>query len=301
MTIILTRLNEKMEIDPVTAAFVIGGIALFVNQRIANYGYNRAIREAKLALIIVVIVIVIIIILYFLIKKIWLYAKSKKSYEKSFKIEEKAITKEEDSESIEIEEPKEELPQIEEECITESPENEEECKPKPKKAKIAQRKNITIDLDENKRFFRHKELKLEEVEYLLAKGYRISEHRSLSSNKREKYLLKPRFNENDNHCYFVYAIAEFLESKRIIVSLFATVKPDLTFMIDGIRYAIEVETGNKINKDKKLIINKAEYMKNNFDYWFFVVINRNFVKRYRKIGKTVDIRYLSTSLKKLVN
>ena len=75
MTVILTRLNEKMEIDPVTAAFVIGGIALFVNQHLANYGYDRAIREAKLALIIVLIVIVISIILYFLIKKIWLYAK----------------------------------------------------------------------------------------------------------------------------------------------------------------------------------------------------------------------------------
>ena len=294
-----------MEIDVFTLTIVVGGIMLAISQALAInsyvkaiYEYGRAIKEATFALVIVLTIIASGSFIYLLVRNA--YDEVREIYVTSPEIEEEDTTEEEDSESIEIEEPKEELPQIEEECITESPENEEECKPKPKKAKIAKRKNITITLDADKRFFRHKELKLEEIKYLLAKGYRISEHRSLSSNKLEKYLLKPRFNENDNHCFVVYAIAEFLESNWIEVSLFATKKPDLTFEINGIKCAIEVETGNKINKDRKCILNKAEYMKNNFDCWFFVVINRNCVKKYRKIGKTVDIRYLPNFLKKLV-
>ena len=296
-----------MEIDVFTLTIVVGGIMLAISQALAInsyvkaiYEYGRAIKEATFALVIVLTIIASGSFIYLLVRNA--YDELREIYVTSPEIEEEGTTEEEDSESIEIEEPKNELPQIEEECITESPENEEECKTNemPKKAKIAKRKNITITLDADKRFFRHKELKLEEIKYLLAKGYRISEHKSLSSNKTEKYLLKPRFNESENHCYVVYAIAEFLESYNIIVSLFATVKPDLIFEIDRIKYAIEVESGSKINKDRKCILNKAEYMKNNFDCWFFVVINRNCVKKYRKIGKTVDIRYLPNFLKKLV-
>ena len=182
------------------------------------------------------------------------------------------------------------------------PKNEKQCKTNamPEIAENAQRKEITITLDADKRFFRHKELKLEEIKYLEAKGYKISKHTSLSSNKPELYLLKPRFNENENHCYVVYDIAEFLESEGIKVSKFTTKKPDLTFEINGKKYAIEVETGINSNKVKELLNNKVTLLKRDYDKWFFVVTNRNFVKKYRKFGKVVDIRYLSKQLLKIV-
>jgi len=168
----------------------------------------------------------------------------------------------------------------------------------PQIAAIPQRKEFNITLDSDKRFFRFRELKLEEVKYLLAKGYRISEHKSLSSNKKEKYLLKPRFNESVNHCFVVYDIANFLEKRCVNVSLFVTKKPDLVFEINSRKFAIEVETGKNRYKTEKLK-EKVKLLKI-YDYWFFVITNRNCSKQYRKFGKVVELRRLRNFLLKIL-
>ena len=98
----------------------------------------------------------------------------------------------------------------------------------------------------------------------------------------------------------VYDIVNFLESKGIQVSKFTTKKPDLTFEINSKRFAIEVETGKLIEKKKPQIIEKIKLLKENYDDWYFVVCDKKFVQRYRKLGKTIEKRYLANCLNKIL-
>ena len=159
---------------------------------------------------------------------------------------------------------------------------------------------VSINVDEFKGFYRHKSLNLHELKYLLAKKYQIIDRLSIVSGKKEKFLIKPRFNESINHMFVVCDIAEFLEAKGIKVKQFVTKKPDLTFELKGKKIAVEVETGVNHDKARKQLLEKVKELNSNYDYWFFVVTNRNYGKKYRKLGKTIEMRYLQTHLKKVL-
>ena len=135
---------------------------------------------------------------------------------------------------------------------------------------------------------------------MLYKDYQVVEKFSIVSNKKEKFLIKPRFNESLNHMFVTFDIAEYLEKKKINVEKFTTKKPDLVFEINNRKIAIEVETGTAYDKSKKQLIEKVKELNKNYDYWFFVVTNRNYGKKYRRLGKTIEMRYLQTHLKKLL-
>ena len=143
-------------------------------------------------------------------------------------------------------------------------------------------------------------LNLEEIKYLMAKGHRSFEAKSLLGKKKEKFLVKPRFNESLSHAFLVYDIANYLESKNIPCQKFTTRKPDIIFELNGKKFAIEVETGTVLHNRKKQILEKVSLLKQNYDKWFFVVTNPNFTKKYRKYGKSIDIRYLSNQLDKML-
>ncbi len=80
---------------------------------------------------------------------------------------------------------------------------------------------------------------------------------------------------------------------------FVTRKPDIVFIIKGVRYAIEIETGSAFSKVKNLK-EKVKLLNENYDKWFFVVTKRKFVKKFKQFGSAVDIRYLPIRLKKLL-
>jgi hypothetical protein len=154
-------------------------------------------------------------------------------------------------------------------------------------------------IDEEKGFFRLQGLRPSEVEYLLRKNYVQIRKKSIVSGKQENFLIRPRFNESINHMFVVHDIAEFLRKKGIDVQMYVTVKPDITFKINKMRFAVEVETGTKIVKDKKVIMNKVEQLKSRYDFWFFVVLNRNYARKYKEYGKAVELRSLQKYMQKL--
>ena len=94
-------------------------------------------------------------------------------------------------------------------------------------------------------------------------------------------------------------IAEYLEKNGIEVELYVTKKPDIVFQIKGKRYAIEIETGSGLTKIKNLI-EKTKLLNQNYNKWFFVVTNKNKVKKYKKLGDAVDKRYAKLRLDKLL-
>jgi len=160
------------------------------------------------------------------------------------------------------------------------------------------RRNVNIKVDSNKRYFHKKNISKDEVEYLLKKGYHIKKYKNILNGKMENFLLQPRHNESFTHLFLTHNISEFLEKKKIETVLFVTKKPDIVFEINGKMFAIEIETGSIFSKISRM----KEKLKvlENYDKWFFVVTDRNKVKKYKKYGDAVDKRYVKSKLDKLV-
>jgi len=159
-------------------------------------------------------------------------------------------------------------------------------------------RSVKIKVDSNKRYFHKKNITKDEVKYLLNDGYQIKKYKNLLNGKMEYFLLLPRFNESFTHLFLVHNISEFLEKNGIETELYITKKPDIVFQINGKRFAIEVETGSIFSKIERMK-EKLEILKN-YDEWFFVVTDRNKIKKYKKYGDAVDKRYLKSRLDKLV-
>jgi len=167
---------------------------------------------------------------------------------------------------------------------------------KEKKKKEQKEVNITVDL--NGRYFRKNKLSKDEIKYLLDEKYQIKKYKSLLTDKVEEFLLQPRHNESLTHLFMVKNIAEYLENNGIETELFTTAKPDITFEIQGKKYAIEIETGAGLSKISRMGA-KLEILKR-YDQWFFVVTDPNMVKKYLKFGKAVSSRYVKSRLDKLI-
>lgn len=160
-------------------------------------------------------------------------------------------------------------------------------------------RNVIINVDEYDLFFRKSKLNRDEIKYLLSKSYKIAKYKRLASNKKEEFLLKPRHNESLIHFFVVYDTANYLESKGIKVKKYTTKKPDLVFNLGKKSIAIEVETGGKIEKDRKVIIEKIKYLKENHDKWFFVVTDKTKTHKYKKLADSIDLRFLKQKITNL--
>ncbi|NPE26708.1 DUF87 domain-containing protein [Methanococcoides sp. SA1] len=161
-------------------------------------------------------------------------------------------------------------------------------------------KEINIKVDPKTRVHKSNNLSEDEKNYLAKKGFREESLKSIHTVKQEKYFIKPRFNETSKHLFVTYDIAEFLKSNNIKTELFVTKKPDIVFEINKKKYAIEIETGTVLEKAPSQLREKVKLLNKNYYEWFFVVTNLNKVKKYRKFGDTVDLRYLKTKLNRIV-
>ncbi|RLG10368.1 hypothetical protein DRN73_07960 [Candidatus Pacearchaeota archaeon] len=161
-------------------------------------------------------------------------------------------------------------------------------------------KKINIDLDESKGYFKKKGLKKDEIKYLVSKKYTIIKKKGLMDKKVQEYLIKPRFNESDMHCFVTYDIANYLESKGMEVKLYVTKNPDIIFKLNGKNVAIEIETGTKIKKDKKMVTEKVKELKKNYDEGVFVLTDNHNIRDYRKLMKTFELRSLKGKIDKML-
>jgi hypothetical protein len=158
--------------------------------------------------------------------------------------------------------------------------------------------SVNVNLD--KIFYKIEHLNQYEIKFLLTQGYQEFSHKSIISNKYEKYLLRPRFNESQGHLFFIYDIKEYLENEGIHVQDYTTRMPDLVFSIGENKFAIEVETGSVLSNMKKFQEKLNSLNRNYKKRWFFVVTNRNLVKKYRRYGKVIDPRFIKFNLDKII-
>lgn len=158
------------------------------------------------------------------------------------------------------------------------------------KSKINVNENILV----------HKKINLNkaEINFLKRKKFYEQKFKSCFNGKNEKYFIKPRFNESPTHLFVIYDILNYLLSKKIKADLYTTREPDIVFTLNNKTFAIEVETGAIIYK-KNRIYEKLDVLKK-YDFWFFVVTNRNFVSKYKEYGKVTDLRYLRGQIDRIL-
>ncbi len=158
-----------------------------------------------------------------------------------------------------------------------------------------ERPKVKLWANEEKGFYRCRNLNIHQINYLLCKAYRISYQRNIFG-KSEHYLLKPENRyETSEHFFLVQHLAHYLK-QFFKVELAQTRKPDIVFEFRNKKIAIEVETG-KVLRNKQNFLNKVQLNNKNFgEDWFFVVSNRGLVKKYKPHAKTYTRKSL---LKKL--
>lgn len=176
--------------------------------------------------------------------------------------------------------------------------NSEEVKEKVKPA--CKPSTDEINIDESKEFYKVRNLNDEEIKMLKDKGFKEIFQKSFITGKKENYLILERPNESSVHTFLVLEIKDFLERKGIKVKTFETRKADLVCEINGKEYALEIETGSTL-RVKNRINEKIDLLNSEgFEDWFFIVTDRNLVKKYRKYGKTIDPRWVANFLKKML-
>ena len=162
-------------------------------------------------------------------------------------------------------------------------------------------KKVVIHVDESKGFFKKSELNDEEIKYLLNNGYKESSHLGIATKSVERYLLKPHANEGDGHFFLVNDIYNYIRKFTDKVWMYNTVKPDVVFIDkNGKKIAVEVETGKVYFNNKKQLLDKIKNLNKEYDEWFFVLTEKNFVKEYSQLGKTYDKRNIGETLKTML-
>jgi hypothetical protein len=85
------------------------------------------------------------------------------------------------------------------------------------------------------------------------------------------------------------------------IKTFLSVKPDIVFEINGEEWAVEVETGIILKKNKNQLLAKIENLKYNYGRrWFFVITDRNLLKSYKRYGKTFTRRNIVGKIDKIM-
>ena len=163
-------------------------------------------------------------------------------------------------------------------------------------------KPIRMILDEDQGLYRVEGLSKNDIEYLMSKSYIQFETKSIISNKIEKFLIRPRFNESLPHAFMIFELAHFIRKQGNKVWLHQTKDADIVFDVNGKKYAIEVETGLSLKHfHTKLLDEKVNLMKKNYGKnWFFVVTDRKIASKYSQIADTCDKRYVLSKIKKII-
>jgi hypothetical protein len=156
-------------------------------------------------------------------------------------------------------------------------------------------------IDVHKGFFKHNDLKLDDVKYLVDKGYKEYNFKSITGNKKELYLLKPDYNESPQHFFLICDIENYIKTFTNKVQTFNTAKPDVIFKVNDKNYAIEVETGRLYERDKKKLFEKIKTLKKEYPKrWFFVVTNKHLQPKYAKLGETCTKLTITNKISELL-
>ncbi|MBU0460267.1 MAG: hypothetical protein KJ771_05660, partial [Nanoarchaeota archaeon] len=154
-------------------------------------------------------------------------------------------------------------------------------------------------VDYGKGWFLKKKLNEGQIKELLKQGYVLSQQIGLYGGRKEEYLLKPRYNESEEHFFVIKIIEEYIRKYTEKIELVVSSNADIIFEHEEKKVAIEVETGAKLRKNNPRIENKVKLLDKNYGKdWFFVVTDWNVKEKYQKYGETFVRKEIPAILKK---
>ena len=145
-------------------------------------------------------------------------------------------------------------------------------------------------------------LNKKEIEVLEREGYKKTNQYDPIEKKNVTFLVRQILNHSPSHTFLVARIKQLLEKyispRRIRIH--HTRDADITFQINYKIYAFEIEKGSLLTKKKRLR-EKVSFLNNKYGQnWYFIVINRNLAKKYRKYGKVTSRMGVRKIIEKLV-
>lgn len=163
------------------------------------------------------------------------------------------------------------------------------------------KEEVQIKVDEEEGFYKLKSISKHDIEYLFHKKYKKFLMWDLFG-KKSYWLLKVDKGEGTEHFFLVKIISEYIKEEYAFqVWNYKTVKPDIIFELKNRKIAIEIETGKNLKHSKKQFLEKIRWLDEDFgDNWFFVVTNRDLVKKYKKYGPTYTRKNVRRAIEKYV-
>jgi len=158
-----------------------------------------------------------------------------------------------------------------------------------------------LDVDNTKVFIRDK-LNEKEIKVLTNEGYEHANEFDVCKQKILTVLVKRILNHSKTHTFLVWSVRELLNGIYDIYDIreHETRDADLTFIYNGKKYALEIETGNLLRK-KKQMIEKVRFLNRKYKKrWMFVVSNNNLIPAYRKLGLTTQRSKVAENMQKLL-
>jgi hypothetical protein len=151
------------------------------------------------------------------------------------------------------------------------------------------------------RVYRISDINSDKESELEDQGYQKVLVRNLKG-QQALYLFKPFFHESPRHAITIFEISEYIKQyPNVKVKQFLSRSPDIVFTINKKKYAIEIETGTILKRNKEQFYGKIANLKYYYNKnWFFVVTDRNLVKSYRRFGKTCSKRNVLRKIDKIV-
>ncbi len=150
-----------------------------------------------------------------------------------------------------------------------------------------QKREMLINLDLSKGFYKKSVLAQEEIEYLLKNNYRESKHVPIDSSRYGIFLVKKVGWHTSEHTYLLHAIYEEILRYTNKVKTDETgrtdgINPDIIFTNEnGEEIALEIETGSNLEHHRKYLECKVAHLnKDHPNRWHFVLTSAWWRKRY---------------------
>lgn len=163
-----------------------------------------------------------------------------------------------------------------------------------------------MELDADKTsVYLERDLSEKEVNLLLQHDFKRAVEYCVDEQRFVKVLVKRTMNHSITHTFLVWSVLKFLKRVPGITNLetWDTREADITFNHERFYrrdIAIEIETGNILNKKGKLQAKVDDLNKKYKNRWIFLVSKKSLLGKYRKFGPAVCRSDFQKAMKNLL-
>lgn len=154
----------------------------------------------------------------------------------------------------------------------------------------------------NNTVFIKSELNNEQIALLKEEDYTPANEYDLLERKVIPVFIEKTMNHSRTHTFLVWSTKRLIEKKFKVENLeyHDTKDADITFKYKNKYYAIEIETGTLLKKNRH-IAEKIKFLNRKYPYrWIFLVSNRNLQGKYKKLGITCQRNNTEKTLLKIL-